>query len=87
MWTVEFTNTALKQKEIAFKSVYKSKIKELVDIISVDPFQNPPPYEKLQPPRDNKYSRRINKRHCLVYEVIATENYIRILSMWSHYEA
>ena len=86
MWIIEFTNTALKQKDIAFKSVYKDKIKELVEIIRNNPFQNPPPYEKLQPLRDNKYSRRINKQHRLVYEVIEEENYIRVLGMWTHYE-
>jgi Txe/YoeB family toxin of toxin-antitoxin system len=86
MWTIEFTNTALKQKDVVSKSVYKDKIKELVEIIKINPFQNPPPYEKLQPPRENKYSRRISKQHRLVYEIIEKENYIKILSMWTHYE-
>ena len=86
MWTIEFTNTALKQRKIALSSDYAKKIKELTEIIRNNPFQNPPPYEKLQPPRDNKYSRRISKQHRLVYEVIEKENYIRILSMWTHYE-
>jgi len=87
MWEIEFTNTALKQKDVAFKSVYKDKIKELVEIIRNNPFQNPPPYEKLQPTRENKYSRRINKQHRVVYEVIEAKNYIRVLSLWTHYEA
>jgi Txe/YoeB family toxin of toxin-antitoxin system len=86
MWTVEFTNTALKQKKIAFSSVYLKKIIELIEIIRNNPFQTPPPYEKLQPPRDNKYSRRISKQHRLVYEVLEEQQYIRILSIWTHYE-
>jgi Txe/YoeB family toxin of toxin-antitoxin system len=87
MWTIEFTNTALKQKDTVFKSIYKEKIKELVEIIKINPFQNPPPYEKLQTKRgENKYSRRISRQHRLVYEVIVEQNYIRILSMWTHYE-
>ena len=86
MWTIEFTNTALKQRKIVLSSGYAKKIRELMEIIRNNPFQNPPPYEKLQPPRDNKYSRRISKQHRLVYEVIEKENYIKILSMWTHYE-
>lgn len=86
MWIIEFTNNALRQKEFVFNSVYKEKVRELVEVIRNNPFQNPPPYEKLQPPRDNKYSRRINKQHRIVYEVFESQNYIKILSMWTHYE-
>jgi len=86
MWTIEFTNNALRQKETVFKSVYKGKLRELISVIRNNPYQTPPPYEKLQPPRENKYSRRISRKHRLVYEVIDAENYIRILSVWTHYD-
>ncbi|MDR0872025.1 MAG: Txe/YoeB family addiction module toxin [Prevotellaceae bacterium] len=86
MWTIEFSNYALKQRDTVLKSAYKDKVSDLLDILTNNPFQNPPPYEKLQPPRDNKYSRRINKQHRLVYEVFESEGYIKILSMWTHYE-
>ena len=49
-------------------------------------YKNPPHYEKLQPPRDNKYSRRINKQHRIVYEVLEDERVIKILGLWTHYE-
>ena len=86
MWTIEFTNTAKKDKEVVKNSIYFDKVCELLSIIASNPFQNPPPYEKLQPQKANKYSRRINKQHRLVYEVVMETKFIRILSMWTHYE-
>lgn len=86
MWKIEFTNIAKKDKETVKNSTCFNKVCKLLSIIANDPFQNPPPYEKLQPHRNNVYSRRINKQHRLVYEVIAETKYIRILNMWTHYE-
>ncbi len=59
---------------------------ELLEVLIKDPFQNPPPYEKLLGDLSGKYSRRINIQHCLVYEVFEEENIVRILRMWTHYE-
>jgi len=86
VWIIEFTNVAKKNKEVVKNSAYFNKVCELLSIIANNPFQNPPPYEKLQPYKDNVYSRRINKQHRLVYEVTIEKKYIRILSMWTHYE-
>ena len=52
----------------------------------VNPFQNPPSYEKLVGDLSGLYSRRINAQHRLVYEVVEEAQTIKILSMWSHYE-
>jgi toxin YoeB len=62
------------------------KAKELIGIIVKDPFQNPPPYEKLVGNLKGSYSRRINIQHRLVYEVRVNDRIIRVLRMWSHYE-
>jgi Txe/YoeB family toxin of toxin-antitoxin system len=62
-----------------------SKAKELIEIIKKNPFQNPPPYEKLVGNLDGSYSRRINIKHRLVYEVRESDKIIRVLRMWSHY--
>lgn len=86
MWKIKYEKTAIKQREIIARSSYKDKVIELIRVIQNNLFQNPPPYEKRQPPRANKYSRRINKQHRIVYEVIEEENYIKILSLWTHYE-
>lgn len=62
------------------------KVKALIDIIKVNPYQTPPPYEKLQGDLQGAYSRRINIKHRLVYEVYEEEKAVKIISMWSHYE-
>jgi Txe/YoeB family toxin of toxin-antitoxin system len=67
------------------------KAKEMVDVLKINPFQNPPPYEKMVNNLDGYYSRRINIKHRMVYQVFRDETnefdgIIRIVSMWSHYE-
>lgn len=64
----------------------ENKVKELLKIIERNPFQNPPPYEKLVGDLAGLYARRINHQHRLVYQVDANENTVRVLSMWTHYE-
>ena len=68
------------------QSNLKQTVKKLIEVIKNDPFQNPPPYEKLVGDLKGKYSRRINIQHRLVYEVFEKENILRILRMWTHYE-
>ena len=63
------------------------KAKKLINIIKENPYQNPPPYEKLTGDLKDYYSRRINIQHRLVYQVIEKEKTVRILSMWTHYES
>ena len=72
-------------KNIKAKKLDK-KVKMLLDIIKENPYQNPPPYEKLVGDLKGLYSRRINIQHRLVYQVFEKEKIIRILSVWSHYE-
>jgi toxin YoeB len=64
----------------------KDKAQALLDILEVDPLQNPPPYEKLVGDLKGAYSRRINIQHRLVYEILRKEKTVRILRMWTHYE-
>ncbi len=61
------------------------KGKELIEIIKCNPFQTPPSYEKLVGNLSGAYSRRINIKHRLVYQVIEESKTVRILRMWSHY--
>lgn len=70
--------------ERAVKVGFADKIDELLRIIKNKPFQTPPPYEKLGGCIENKYSRRINRQHRLVY--ILKENYIYLNRCWGHYE-
>jgi Txe/YoeB family toxin of toxin-antitoxin system len=69
-----------------FQVKYSKKAKFLVDLISQNPYQTPPPYEKLIGELLGKLSRRINVKHRLVYQVFEPENTIKIINLWSHYE-
>lgn len=64
----------------------ESKVKKLIEIIKQNPFQTPPPYEKLVEDLEGAYSRRINVQHRLVYQILEEEKTIKILSLWTHYE-
>jgi toxin YoeB len=64
----------------------KESAQALLAVLELNPFQNPPPYEKLVGDLAGAYSRRINIQHHLVYEVLEKENTVKVLRMWSHYE-
>lgn len=85
-WNLVYTKQAQKDAKKLASSNLRDKAQELLDIIQINPFQNPPPYEKLVGDLDGAYSRRINIQHRLVYEVIDSENTVKILRMWTHYE-
>jgi toxin YoeB len=68
------------------KAGLKPKAEELLRLIAVDPYRNPPSFEKLVGDLDGAYSRRINIQHRLVYEIFTEEKTVRILRMWTHYE-
>jgi Txe/YoeB family toxin of toxin-antitoxin system len=85
-WEVVFAKHALKDAKKLAASGLKTKAQELLAVLAHDPFQNPPPYEKLVGDLTGAYSRRINIQHRLVYEVFANEKTVRVLRMWTHYE-
>lgn len=64
-----------------------NKTKNLIDLIKENPYQNPPPYEKLVGDLKDAYSRRINIQHRLLYQVYEEEKIIKIVSIWTHYES
>lgn len=86
-WQLKFTKQAQKDAKKLAASGLKPKAQQLLEILKQNPFMNPPSYEKLQGDLRGAYSRRINVQHRLVYEVIDSENTVKILRMWSHYEA
>ena len=85
-WNLAYSKYAIKDAKKLSAAGLKDKAQALLDLIKVDPFQNPPPYEKLVGDLQGLYSRRINIQHRLVYEVFRKEKTIRILRMWTHYE-
>ena len=86
-WQLVYTKQAQKDAKKLSASNLRDKAQVLLNILQVDPFQNPPPYEKLVGDLAGAYSRRINLQHRLVYEVIEAENTVKVLRMWTHYES
>lgn len=85
-WAVVFAKHAVKDAKKLSACGLRPRAQELLDILAIDPFQNPPPYERLVGDLAGAYSRRINIQHRLVYEVFAKERTVRVLRMWTHYE-
>jgi Txe/YoeB family toxin of toxin-antitoxin system len=85
-WRVVYSKHAQKDAKKLAAAGLKSKALEMLAVLATDPFQNPPPYEKLVGDLAGAYSRRINIQHRLVYEVFAKERVVRVLRMWTHYE-
>ena len=85
-WAVVYAKPALKDAKKLNAAGLKSSAQELLEVLAHDPFQNPPPYEKLVGDLEGAYSRRINIQHRLVYEVFKKERKVRVLRMWTHYE-
>lgn len=85
-WEIVYARQAMKDAKKLAASGLKSKAQELLAILADDPFQHPPPFEKLVGDLVGTYSRRINIQHRLVYEVFSEEKTVRVLRMWTHYE-
>ncbi len=86
MYDVRLTKKQIKLIKSLKNNNLVDKIKDLLYILKENPYQNPPPYEKLTNNLKGKYSRRINIKHRLVYEVLEENKIVNILSIWTHYE-
>ena len=85
-WELVYAKQAQKDAKKLAASGLKANAQELLAIIKQNPFQNPPPYEKLVGDLSGTYSRRINIQHRLVYEVLQDQKTVKVLRLWSHYE-
>lgn len=86
MYRIVYTKTAVKDIPKLKATHPDTKAKALIELIRENPYQSPPSYEKLVGDLQGLYSRRINVRHRLVYEVLEEENTVKIISLWIHYE-
>lgn len=86
MYKVMLSKRAIKDIDLLRAAGLAKKAKQLVDILGVNPFQNPPSYEKLIADFAGFYSRRINIKHRLVYRVDEKNHVVYVDSMWSHYD-
>lgn len=85
-WQLVYTKQAQKDAAKLAAAGLKDKAKTLLEIVKENPFQNPPPYEKLVGDLSGAYSRRINIQHRLVYQVLQDEHVIKVLRLWAHYD-
>jgi len=86
IWRLVYTKQAQKDAKKIASSGLKVKAKKLLEVIKCNPYQNPPPYEKLVGDLAGAYSRRINIQHRLVYQVLEKKETVKVLRMWTHYE-
>ena len=85
-WRVVFTKQAQKDARRLGSAGLRPKAEQLLSVLADNPFQKPPPFEKLLGDLRGAYSRRINIQHRLVYQVIEDERVVKVLRMWTHYE-
>ena len=86
MWMLCYTHQAKMDARKLAAAGLKQKGLALLDVIRNDPYQNPPPYEKLVGDLSGAYSRRINIQHRLIYQVLEKEKIVKVLRLWTHYE-
>ena len=87
IWSVIYAKQALQDaKKLKASGQKKDKAQALLEVLGIDPFQNPPPFEKLVGDLSGAYSRRINIQHRLVYDVFSEQSTVRVLRMWTHYD-
>lgn len=85
-WKLVYTKHAQKDAKKLAASGLKNKAQSLLMVLKENPYQNPPPYEKLVGYLAGAYSRRINIQHRIVYQVLETEHIVKVLRLWTHYE-
>ena len=85
-WRLVYTPQAQKDAKRLKSAGLKERTRQLLDLLEEDPFQSPPPFEKLLGDLAGAHSRRINIHHRLVYQVYPKERVVKIIRMWSHYE-
>lgn len=85
-WKLVYTKQAQRDAKKISRSGLRSKAEAILEILKKNPFQSPPPFEKLVGDLEGAYSRRINIQHRIVYQVIKCYKTVKIIRMWTHYE-
>ena len=85
-WKVVFTKQAQRDARKLAAGGLKPRAEELTKLLNRNPFETPPPFEKLVGDLSGAYSRRINIQHRLVYQVLEEERIVKVIRMWTHYE-
>lgn len=85
-WEIIYTKQAQKDARKLLSTGLKNKAQDLLNILKDNPYQNPPPYEKLVGDFSGAYSRRINIQHRIIYQILEEEKIVKVLRLWTHYE-
>lgn len=85
-WQIIFTKQAQKDTKLLAVAGLRPKVDQLLAVLTENPYQNPPPYEKLLGDIAGSFSRRINIQHRLVYQILEGEKTVKVIRMWTHYE-
>jgi toxin YoeB len=85
-WQLVYTKQARRDAKKLSASGLKAKAEILLQILQQDPFQNPPPFEKLVGDLAGAFSRRLNVQHRLVYQVLPRSKTVKVIRLWTHYE-
>jgi len=85
-WRIVYTGQAQKDAKKNATAGLRQKTEKLLEILSENPFQTPPPFEKLIGDLSGAYSRRINIQHRLIYQVLEERRTVKVIRMWTHYE-
>ncbi len=86
MWKIVYTKQAQKDAKKISTSGLRKKAENLLNILQANPYQTPPPFEKLMGDLAGAYSRRINIQHRIVYQVFDKEQIVKVIRLWTHYE-
>jgi Txe/YoeB family toxin of toxin-antitoxin system len=86
MWQVVFTKQAQKDAKKLSGAGLRSKAEQLIEILCENPYQTPPPFQKLLGELSGTFSRRINIQHRLVYQILDDKKIVKVIRMWTHYE-
>ena len=85
-WKITYTKQAQKDAKKLSSSSLKGKAQDLLAVLKLNPYQTPPPFEKLIGDLSGAYSRRINIQHRLVYQILESDITVKVIRMWTHYE-
>ena len=85
-WQLVYSREAVKDSRKLSSAGLREKAESILKALQTNPFQNPPPFEKLIGDLEGLYSRRLNIHHRIVYQILKSENTVKIIRMWTHYE-
>jgi toxin YoeB len=85
-WKIVYTRQAQRDARKIAAAGLRPKAERILEILSQNPFQTPPPFEKLLGDLSGAYSRRVNIQHRLIYQILEEERTVKVIRMWTHYE-